>query len=127
MSCKAGTIRNAKKAEQHEPQPAIDRPGAGIGQQAHERGDARVLPVPQRGDAADAHQPGQQQPRDLLGPGNRPVQDVAADDLQADDGGLRDDEDRDRPLERDDPVATGRPEDPAARTTLTRESPRATT
>ena len=59
-----------------------------------------MLGVSQGGDAADAHQPRQQQPRDLFGPGNRPVQNVAPHDLQADDGGLRHDEDGNSPLKR---------------------------
>ena len=67
----------------------------------------------------------EQQAGDLLGPGNRLVQDVAADDLQADDRGLRDHEDRDRPLERAVRGRLRRAGDSGG--ALTRGSPRATT
>ena len=56
--------------------------------------------VAERGDAADAHQPAQEEPGDLLGPGKRLPKDVTSHDLQADDRGLGDDEDGRGPLER---------------------------
>ena len=67
----AGTTRHRKKREQHELQAAVDGRLPRGRQQAHERGDARMLGVLQRADAADAHQPDEQQPRDLLGPRQR--------------------------------------------------------
>ena len=94
-----------EEGKQHEPQPAVDGLPSRRGEQPHQRGHARMLRMPQRADAADAHQPGQQQSRDLFGPGNRPVQDVAAHDLEAHDRGLRDDEDREGPLKRE--IGTG--------------------
>ena len=60
-----------------------------------------MLHLTQCGDAPNAHQPHQQQAGNLLGPWDRPVQSVAADHLQAHDGGLGGDEDSDRPLEND--------------------------
>ncbi len=90
-----------EEGKQDQPQAAVDGLASRLGEQPHQRGHARMLGMPQRGDAADAHQPGQQQARDLFGPGNRPVQDVAAHDLEAHDRGLRDDEDREGPLKRE--------------------------
>jgi hypothetical protein len=58
-----------------------------------------MLAVAQRRNSADAHQPDQQQPRDFFRPGKRLSKHVPAHDLEADDGGLPHDEDRDGPLE----------------------------
>ena len=58
------------------------------------------MAVPEGQDTADAHQPHEQQPGDFFGPGNWPMQEVSADDLQTDDGGLRGHEERNRRLER---------------------------
>ena len=58
-----------------------------------------MLRLSQRRDPADAHQPAEEQPRDLLGPGDRRVQDVAPEYLQADDAGLRGDQPADRRFE----------------------------
>ena len=58
VSRQAGTTSHSEEREQHEPQPAIDRPaGAAALNEPDERGDARMLTVPERGDAAGAHQP----------------------------------------------------------------------
>ena len=65
-----------------------------------ERGDARMAGVAHRRYAAGAHQPDQQQARDLIGPGKRLAEHLAAKDLKAHHGRLRDDEERDRPIER---------------------------
>ena len=101
-----GNDQAQKEDQQHDAQPAVDRGAAGRREQAHQRGDPRVLTVPQRGNPADAHQPDQQQAGDLLGPGDRLAHDVTADDLQPDDGRLRDHEDRDRPVQQ--PIREGR-------------------
>ena len=54
-----------------------------------------MLRVAERGDAADTHQPAEQQASDLLGPRDWLVKDVAANHLQADHGRLRDHENPD--------------------------------
>ena len=88
-----------EEREQHEPQPAIDGLALRLRQQADERGDARMLGVAQaprcRRRTSARRAAGARSPRSM----ESAVQDVAADDLQAHDGSLRDDEHRDRPVQ----------------------------
>jgi hypothetical protein len=86
-----------EECEKHEPQPTLHGPPVRLREQAYGCGDARMLAVAQGRDAADAHQPREQQARDLFRPRNRTVQDMAPDNLQAYNRGLSNDERRDRP------------------------------
>ena len=126
VSVQDGTDQRDEERQQHQAQPAIDGGAvraATAGARARSRADAARAAAR---DAADAHQPAEQQPRDLLGPGDRLVQDVAADHLQADDRGLRDDQAGDRPVQRalDPRRDESAPAVPVARSRADRLEPR---
>ena len=89
VSRHAGTTRQRKKTSSTICEPSVHRRSPGWRQEPHERRHPRVLGVLQSPDAAHAHEPHEEQPRDLLGPGQRALEEVAAHDLKAHDGRLR--------------------------------------
>jgi hypothetical protein len=94
--------RNEQKEEQQldEPHAAIDRLPPKLRERIEQHAHARMLSVAQRPDAADTHQPSEQDASELFGPRNRLAQDVPAHHLEADNDRLGDHEDGDGCLKR---------------------------